>query len=264
MRDRQERAARRARRDRPGSAAAESAWKTADCRGAGPRRARRRRRWSATASSTQWHDRRPRGAAGLRLRRRVRARRSHLPTIGSIAGFIGRRKDQRRLLRVHVLHLSDGASIATISRPAQLASSVSRRWTSPRRTSRRRRSSTRRRTARRSRCSSPYRKGLKRDGKNPTYLYGYGGFNISLTPAFSPAHGRLDGDGRASSPSPNLRGGGEYGKAWHDAGRLDAQAERLRRLHRGRRVPDRRAVHVDAEAGDRRRQQRRPAGRRVR
>ena len=41
-----------------------------------------------------------------------------------------------------------------------------------------------------------YKKGLKKDGKNPTYLYGYGGFNIAMTPAFSPALICVDGDGR--------------------------------------------------------------------
>ncbi len=64
-----------------------------------------------------------------------------------------------------------------------------------------------------------YRKGLKQDGANPTYLYGYGGFNISLPPAFSPALIAWMEMGGVFA-LPNLRGGGEYGKDWHDAGRL--------------------------------------------
>ena len=62
-----------------------------------------------------------------------------------------------------------------------------------------------------------HKKGLKLDGKNPTILYGYGGFNISLTPAFSVTNAVwLENNGIYAVA--NLRGGGEYGKKWHDAG----------------------------------------------
>ncbi|MDF2178408.1 prolyl oligopeptidase family serine peptidase [Aliiglaciecola sp. CAU 1673] len=62
-----------------------------------------------------------------------------------------------------------------------------------------------------------YKKGLKLDGSNPTQLYGYGGFNISITPNFSPAlAGWMELGGVLAMV--NLRGGGEYGKAWHKAG----------------------------------------------
>ncbi|MDN3722969.1 prolyl oligopeptidase family serine peptidase [Aequorivita sp. SDUM287046] len=62
-----------------------------------------------------------------------------------------------------------------------------------------------------------HKKGLKMDGKNPTILYGYGGFNISLTPGFSIANAVWMEQGGIYAV-PNLRGGGEYGKKWHNAG----------------------------------------------
>jgi prolyl oligopeptidase len=62
-----------------------------------------------------------------------------------------------------------------------------------------------------------HKKGVKLDGKNPTILYGYGGFNVSLTPAFSIANAVWMEQGGVYAV-PNLRGGGEYGKKWHDAG----------------------------------------------
>ncbi len=62
-----------------------------------------------------------------------------------------------------------------------------------------------------------HKKGLPLNGQNPTILYGYGGFNISLTPTFSVINAVWMEQGGILAV-PNLRGGGEYGKQWHDAG----------------------------------------------
>ena len=64
-----------------------------------------------------------------------------------------------------------------------------------------------------------HRKGVQRDGNNPVYLTGYGGFNISMTPAFSRSLLLwLESGGIVAIP--NLRGGGEYGEEWHQGGML--------------------------------------------
>ena len=63
------------------------------------------------------------------------------------------------------------------------------------------------------------KKGLKRDGRNPTLLYAYGGYGVSVTPAFDSTH-RIWFDAGGVYAVANLRGGGEYGEQWHKAGNL--------------------------------------------
>jgi prolyl oligopeptidase len=65
-----------------------------------------------------------------------------------------------------------------------------------------------------------HRRGLRTDGDNPTLLYGYGGFSVPLTPAFQ-RNTFLWLESGGVLAVPNLRGGGEYGEGWHEAGMLE-------------------------------------------
>src|SRR5205807_9833447 len=64
-----------------------------------------------------------------------------------------------------------------------------------------------------------YKKGMKRDGQTPAFLYGYGGFDVSSTPSFAPANLVWMEMGSIYAVA-NLRGGGEYGEKCHEAGML--------------------------------------------
>jgi prolyl oligopeptidase len=100
------------------------------------------------------------------------------------------------------------------------------------------------------------KKGLPLDGSHPALLYGYGGFNISLTPYFSPAVAAWLELGGVYAV-PNLRGGAEYGEAWHQAGMRGrkqnvfddfiASAEYL--VHEGYTTPARLAVQGGSNGG---------------
>lgn len=100
------------------------------------------------------------------------------------------------------------------------------------------------------------RKGLKLDGQNPTLLYGYGGYGINLTPSFDPTR-RIWFDAGGVYAVANLRGGGEYGEAWHKAGNLTlkqnvfddfiAAAEHL--IRRGYTNPNKLAVEGGSNGG---------------
>ena len=103
-------------------------------------------------------------------------------------------------------------------------------------------------------------KALRLDGQNPVLLYGYGGFDVSLTPSFSTTRAAWLEMGGVYVVA-NLRGGGEYGQGLVQGRHEAAEAERVRRFHRGGGVPDRQPIHLAGEAGDPGWIQRRAAGR---
>lgn len=139
-----------------------------------------------------------------------------LPGIGSAAGFGGKRKDSETFYAftsftnpttIYRLNLKTGAS--TVFRKPKVDFDPSQYET--------RQQFFTSRDGTKVPMFIVSKKGIKLDGSNPTYLYGYGGFNISLTPSFSTANLAWMEMGGVYVVA-NLRGGGEYGEAWHAAG----------------------------------------------
>jgi prolyl oligopeptidase len=143
-------------------------------------------------------------------------REMKLPGIGSVSGFGGKRKDSETFYSftgftnpttIYRLDMNTGAS--TVFRQPKVDFDPSAYET--------RQQFFTSRDGTKVPMFIVSKKGLKKDGSNPTYLYGYGGFNISLTPSFSPANLAWMEMGGVYVVA-NLRGGGEYGEAWHEAG----------------------------------------------
>ena len=103
-----------------------------------------------------------------------------------------------------------------------------------------------------------HKKGLALNGKNPTLLTGYGGFNISLTPNFVGDRYLWLEHGGVFAVA-NLRGGAEFGEDWHRAGHVGQKAERLRRLRRRGGISDLAEIHRQRPSRDSRRLERRAA-----
>jgi prolyl oligopeptidase len=143
-------------------------------------------------------------------------REVELPGLGTAAGFRGRREDPETFYSftsftdpgaIYRYDVASGRSM--LFRAPQLAFEPSRYVTEQ--------VFYRSKDGTRVPMFVSYRKGLRRDGDNPTLLYGYGGFGVSLTPSFSPARLAWMELGGVYAV-PNLRGGGEYGEEWHQAG----------------------------------------------
>ena len=87
-------------------------------------------------------------------------------------------------------------------------------------------------------------KGYEANGKNPTMLYGYGGFEVSMRPRYSGATGAGWVERGGVYVLANIRGGGEFGPKWHQAAMQEKHQNNFRRLHRRRRGPDRPQGHL--------------------
>ena len=214
---------------------------------AGAAAGRRHRRRQAVRDLPQGRRRRARTSSASTASSKTR---SSCPGLGTAGGFGGQRDDTDVVLHASPRLTSPPTiyryDIAT--KKSDASSAQPKVPGSTRRTTRRSRSSTRARTARKVPMFLVHKKGLKLDGNNPTLLYGYGGFNIVADAGVQRRAARAGSSRAASTPSANLRGGGEYGETWHEAGHEAEEAERVRRLHRRGRVADREQVHVDARS----------------
>ncbi len=143
-------------------------------------------------------------------------RNVELPAIGTASGFGGKRKDKETFYAftsfispTTIYRLDPRADKSTVFRQPKVDFDASRYET--------KQVFYNSKDGTRVPMFLTYKKGLKLDGQNPTLLYAYGGFDISLTPSFSvPTIVWLEMGGIYAQP--NLRGGGEYGEDWHQAG----------------------------------------------
>ena len=180
-----------------------------------------------------------------------------LPALGTVARFSAGKGSDQETFFSYVDYVTP-AAIYRYDPRTQLLDAVAQRTipaptragTSPNRCS------TRARTARACRCFITHRRDMKKDGNQPVLLYGYGGFNASATPTFrAQMFAWLEMGGVFAEA--NLRGGGEYGEAWHIAGTRGqkqnvfddfiAAAEYL--IHEGYTNPKRLAIHGRSNGG---------------
>ncbi|MFN7931491.1 MAG: prolyl oligopeptidase family serine peptidase, partial [Blastocatellia bacterium] len=143
-------------------------------------------------------------------------REVELPGIGTVQGFGGKRKDKE------TFYLFTGFTTPTTVYRYDLPTGKSTVWRAPKVDFKPQDYETKQvfytsKDGTKVPMFITHKKGLKLDGNNPTYLYAYGGFNVSLTPAFSISNLVWMEMGGVFA-QPNLRGGGEYGEAWHEAG----------------------------------------------
>ncbi len=143
-------------------------------------------------------------------------REIELPGIGTVQGFAGKRKDKE------TFYLFTGFTTPTTVYRYDLPTGKSTVWRAPKVDFNPSDYETKQvfytsKDGTKVPMFITHKKGLKLDGNNPTYLYAYGGFNVSLTPAFSISNLVWMEMGGVYA-QPNLRGGGEYGEAWHEAG----------------------------------------------
>ena len=161
------------------------------------------------------------------------------PGLGTVGGFRRQAEGPRNVLQLRLVHRARRPSIATTS-PAARARYFARRSSPSIPTiTRPSRSSIASKDGTKIPMFISYKKGLKRDGQAPTYLFGYGGFNIPLTPSFSPANlvwMEMGGVFAHAQPARRRRIRRGVAQGRHEA----EEAERVRRLHRRGRVADRR------------------------
>ena len=112
--------------------------------------------------------------------------------------------------------------------------------------------------AQRFRSTSSAGKGTKLDGKNPTLLYGYGGYGVSMSPAFDFTR-RLWFDRGGVYVVANIRGGGEFGEEWHKAGNLTKKQNVFDDFAAAAEYLIKQEMDAPGKARDPGREQRRPA-----